>query len=195
MIKRCPWVPLENLLYVQYHDEEWGLGVYDDKKLFEFLVLESAQAGLCFETILRKREGYRKRFANFDYNTIAKFTMCDMEKLVKLESAEIVRNRAKIEAVVNNACRFIEIRREFGSFSNYLWRFVDNKPIVNNIRVLQDYKTSTHISDALAKDMKKRGFKFLGSKTLYAYMQATGLVNDHTMGCFRKKEIIGLLRV
>lgn len=185
--QRCPWGKWGDPLYVAYHDTEWGVPVFDDRVIFEFLVLESAQAGLSWETILRKREGYRKLFANFDYTKVAKFTSRDVERLLK--DASIVRNRAKIEAAINNAQRFLEVQKEFGSFSDYIWQFVDGKPIVNKFKKLSDFPATTPRSDALAKDMKKRGFKFLGSTTLYAHMQATGMVNDHTVDCFRYGEV------
>ena len=185
--KRCPWGKWEDPLYIAYHDTEWGVPVFDDRVIFEFLVLESAQAGLSWETILRKREGYRKLFAGFDYTKVAKFTARDVERLLK--DASIVRNRAKIEAAINNAQRFLEVQKEFGSFSDYIWQFVDGKPIVNKFKKLSDFPATTPRSDALAKDMKKRGFKFFGSTTLYAHMQATGMVNDHTVDCFRYGEV------
>jgi len=183
--KRCGWC-VGKPLYEKYHDEEWGLPVYDDKIQFEFLVLESAQAGLSWWTILQRREGYRKAFANFDYKKVAKFSQARIEELIL--DASIIRNRAKIEATVNNAQRFMEVQKEFGSFSNYIWSFVGGKPIDTKAKTLKDVAATSAESDALAKDMKKRGFKFLGSTTLYAHMQATGLVNDHVADCFRYKE-------
>lgn len=182
---RCGWC-VGKPLYEKYHDEEWGTPVYDDQKQFEFLVLESAQAGLSWYTILQRREGYRKAFANFDYKKVAKFDEAKIEKL--LQDASIIRNRAKIAAAVNNAKRFMEVQKEFGSFSNYIWGFVGGKPRVNNCKTLKDVVPTSPESDALAKDMKKRGFKFLGSTTLYAHMQATGLVNDHIVDCHRYKK-------
>jgi len=184
-IIRCNWC-IGKPLYEQYHDEEWGVPVYDDLKQFEFLVLESAQAGLSWWTILQRRGGYRKAFANFDYKKVAKFTPEKVEKL--LQDTGIIRNRAKIEATVNNAQRFMEVQREFGSFSNYIWSFVGGKPLVSQLKHLKDIQPTSLESDALAKDMKKRGFKFLGSTTLYAHMQATGLVNDHLTDCHRYKK-------
>lgn len=183
--KRCGWC-VGKPLYEKYHDEEWGLPVYDDKIQFEFLVLESAQAGLSWWTILQRREGYRKAFANFDYKKVAKYTPEKVEQL--MSDVGIIRNKAKIEATVNNAERFMEIQKEFGSFSNYIWSFVGGKPIDTKAKTLKDVAATSAESDALAKDMKKRGFKFLGSTTLYAHMQATGLVNDHVADCFRYKE-------
>lgn len=181
---RCSWC-IGKPLYEQYHDEEWGLPVYDDRKQFEFLVLESAQAGLSWWTILQRRENYRKAFANFDYKKVAKFSQAKIEELIL--DASIIRNRAKIEATVNNAQRFLEVQNEFGSFSDYIWSFVGGKPKKNNCKTLKDVTATSAESDALAKDMKKRGFKFLGSTTLYAHMQATGLVNDHVADCHRYK--------
>ena len=184
MCERCPWLDTTKPDYVEYHDNEWGVPVHDDKLMFESLILESAQAGLSWYTILKKREGYRKLFADFDVNKVAKFTSDDVERLML--DASIVRNRLKIEAAVNNAKRFIEIQNEYGSFCKYIWSYVDNKTIINNIQKSEDYVSTSPISDQLAKDMKKRGFKFLGSTTLYSHLQATGLINDHLNGCFRK---------
>lgn len=181
---RCPWLDTSKPDYVEYHDNEWGVPVHDDKTMFEFLVLESAQAGLSWYTILKKRAGYRQLFANFDVNKVAKFTSDDVERLMK--DASIVRNRLKIEAAINNAKRFIEIQHEFGSFCEFVWSYVDNKTIVNNIETIEDYVATSAISDKLAKDLKKRGFKFLGSTTLYSHLQATGLINDHANNCFKK---------
>ncbi len=185
--KRCPWVKEGDTLYEMYHDHEWGSPVYDDRTIFEFLVLESAQAGLSWITVLRKRENYRKAFAGFDPKKVARFTARDVAKLLK--NAGIIRNRAKIEAVINNAERFLEVQKEFGTFSKYIWNFVGGKPKVNKLRALKDYKPTSKESDTLAKDLKKRGFKFLGSTTIYAHMQATGMVNDHVVSCFRYKQV------
>ncbi len=182
---RCGWC-VGKPLYEQYHDEEWGKPVYDDQLQFEFLVLESAQAGLSWFTILQRREGYRKAFANFDYKKVAKYTDVKVEDL--MQDTGIIRNRAKIKATINNAQRFQEIQKEFGSFSNYIWSFVGGKPIVNKWQILKEVPATTTESDALAKDMKKRGFQFLGSTTLYAHMQATGLVNDHLVDCYQYKK-------
>ena len=184
---RCPWLDDTKPDYVEYHDTEWGVPVFDDQKMFECLVLESAQAGLSWYTILKKREGYREAFANFDVNKVAQYSEKDVEALI--QNPAIVRNRLKIEATVNNAKRFIEIQQEFGSFCKFIWGFLDFKPIVNTIEVLEDYVATSEISDKLAKDMKKRGFKFLGSTTLYSHLQATGLINDHSTICFRRNEI------
>ncbi|WP_194775160.1 DNA-3-methyladenine glycosylase I [Pararhodonellum marinum] len=183
---RCPWC-LGFDQYKAYHDEEWGVPVYDDRKHFEFLVLESAQAGLSWATILKKRAGYRKAFADFDYRVVATFPESYVLEL--LQDSSIIRNRLKIQAAINNAQRFIEVQAEFGSFSAYIWSFVGGKPIQNQLKSMAEAPASTNESDRLAKDMKKRGFKFLGSTTLYAHMQATGLVNDHLVDCFRYKEV------
>ncbi|HEY5326498.1 MAG TPA: DNA-3-methyladenine glycosylase I [Mucilaginibacter sp.] len=177
-IKRCHW-PGKDELYIKYHDEEWGKEIHDDKKLFEFLVLESAQAGLSWITILRRREGYRKAFADFDVEKVAVFTACDVERL--LNDAGIIRNRLKVLAAINNAKLFIGIQKEFGSFDNYLYGFMpDGKPIVNQY---EKAPASTQLSDTISKDMKKRGFKFFGTTICYAHMQATGMVNDHLPDC------------
>jgi len=188
---RCPWLDTTKPDYVAYHDNEWGVPVHDDKVMFEFLVLESAQAGLSWYTILKKREGYRKLFANFDVTKVAKFTSDDVERLML--DASIIRNRLKIEAAINNAKRFIEIQNEYGSFCKFIWSYVDNKTIVNSIDTIDDYVATSPISDQLAKDMKKRGFKFLGSTTLYSHLQATGLINDHLNSCYRKHEVKALV--
>lgn len=185
---RCPWLDTSKPDYVDYHDNEWGVPVYDDKKMFEFLVLESAQAGLSWYTILKKRDGYRKLFSNFEVTEVAKFTSDDVERLMK--DASIIRNKLKIEAAINNAKRLIEIQDEYGSFTKFIWSYVDNKPLVNNIDKVEDYVATSPISDALAKDLKKRGFKFLGSTTLYSHLQASGLINDHSNSCFKKSEIV-----
>ncbi|MFC3880096.1 DNA-3-methyladenine glycosylase I [Algoriphagus namhaensis] len=183
---RCPWcLGFED--YVIYHDTEWGVPVYDDKIHFEFLILESAQAGLSWATILKKREGYRKAFADFDYKIVAGFPDSYVEEL--LEDKSIIRNRLKIKAAINNAERFMEVQQEFGSFSNYIWGFVGGKTKVNKLKSMSEAPATSPESDALAKDMKKRGFKFLGTTTLYAHMQATGLVNDHLVDCFRFREV------
>ena len=185
---RCAWLDATKPDYVKYHDEEWGVPLYDDTKLFEFITLESAQAGLSWYTILKKRAGYKKAFANFNVQKVANFTPDDIERLMQDES--IVRNRLKIAATVNNAQRFIEIQKEFGSFSNYQWQFVGNKPIISDLNSVEDTPAITEESKAFAKDLKKRGFKFLGPTTVYAHMQACGMVNDHSNDCFRKEEII-----
>jgi DNA-3-methyladenine glycosylase I len=172
---------------VAYHDEEWGVPVYDDQKLFEFLLLEGAQAGLSWETVLNKRENYRKAFCNFDPGKIAKFTSRDVARL--LNNPGIIRNRLKIESAVANARAFLEVRKEFGSFRNYLWRFVDGKPIRNHFRTLSTIPARTAVSDSLSKDLRRRGFRFVGSTICYAFMQAVGMVNDHTLDCFRYRPL------
>jgi len=186
-MKRCSWCE-GNDLYIEYHDIEWGLPVFDDKKQFEFLVLESAQAGLSWLTILKKREGYRKAYLNFNPVKVAKYSDKKIEELIT--NPEIIRNRKKIEASVNNARCFLDIQNEFGSFCSYIWSYTDNKPIVNKWRTLSDLPAKTDLSDMISKDLKNRGFRFLGSTTIYAHMQAVGMVNDHLTGCFRHKELI-----
>lgn len=180
---RCGWCEKDDL-YRKYHDEEWGKPVYDDETIFEFLVLESFQAGLSWYTILKKRENFKKAFDEFNYNIIATYSEDKVEDL--MNNAGIIRNRLKILATINNAQRFQEVQKEFGSFSKYIWSFVNGKPIVNHPKTLSDVPATTEISDALAKDLKKRGFKFLGSTVIYAHMQATGMVNDHLVDCHCK---------
>lgn len=180
---RCGWCEKDDL-YRKYHDEEWGKPVYDDETIFEFLVLESFQAGLSWYTILKKRENFKKAFDEFNYNIIATYSEDKVEDL--MNNAGIIRNRLKILATINNAQRFQEVQKEFGSFSKYIWSFVDGKPIVNHPKTLSDVPATTEISDALSKDLKKRGFKFLGSTVVYAHMQATGMVNDHLVDCHSK---------
>ena len=180
---RCQWVESGNELYEAYHDQEWGVPVHDDRKHFEFLILEGAQAGLSWLTILKKREGYRNAFANFDPEKVAKFDAKKVAELLKNEG--IVRNRLKIESVINNAKCFLAVQKEFGSFDQYIWQFVGGKPIQNRHRTLKDIAPSTNESVALSKDLKKRGFKFVGPTVMYAHMQATGLVDDHMVGCHR----------
>ncbi|MBX2944620.1 MAG: DNA-3-methyladenine glycosylase I [Cyclobacteriaceae bacterium] len=179
---RCAWC-LKFDQYIEYHDTEWGVPVHDDRTHFEFLILEGAQAGLSWSTILKKREGYRKAFADFDPEKVARFTEKRLEKI--LLDPGIVRNRLKVYAAVNNAKRFLEVQKEFGSFSNYIWRFVDEKPIINKWKSLRQVPATTKESDALSKDLLKRGFKFVGSTVMYAHMQACGLVNDHLVDCWR----------
>ena len=179
-MKRCNWLDVSKPDYVEYHDKEWGVPVHDDKVFFEFLILESAQAGLSWYTILKRREGYSRAFANFDPVAVAKFDADRVEEL--MQDASIIRNRAKIEAAINNAKLFLQIQSEYDSFDSFIWAYVDNKPIDN--RENGDYPVATtELSDRLAKDLKKLGFKFLGSTTLYAFLQATGLVNDHDLDC------------
>lgn len=182
MTDRCSWCG-DDALYCQYHDEEWGVPVNNDHTLFEFLSLESAQAGLSWITILRKRENYRLAYKQFDIAKVARFKQPSIERL--LSDAGIVRNRAKIEASINNAKLFIEIQQQHGSFAQFLWRYVDGKPVQNQRKSMKGIPATTALSDALAKDFKKLGFKFLGSTTLYAFMQATGMVNDHIVSCHR----------
>lgn len=185
---RCPWLDTSKIDYVKYHDDEWGVPVLDDNKMFEYLVLESAQAGLSWYTILKRRDGYRKAFANFDVAEVAKFTIQDEERLV-LDKG-IIRHKGKISATVNNAKSFIAIQKEFGSFIKYIWAFVDNKVQVNSIKTIEDYPVTSPVSDALSKDLKKRGFKFVGSTTIYAHLQASGLINDHSNDCYKKQQVI-----
>ncbi len=184
-VKRCKWAEGVSLDYIAYHDEEWGVPIHDDRVQFEFLILEGAQAGLSWSTILNKRAGYRKAFADFDPQKVARFTDKRVEKL--LADPGIVRNRLKVQSAVTNARAFLAVQEEFGSFSDYIWGFVDGKPIQNRFRNDADVPATSKESDALSKDLKKRGFKFVGSTIVYAHMQATGLVNDHVVGCFRHK--------
>lgn len=181
---RCSWC-LGFDQYIDYHDKEWGVPVHDDQTHFEFLILEGAQAGLSWSTILKKREGYRKAFAQFDPKKVARFSEAKIEKL--LQDPAIVRNKLKVNAAVNNARRFLEVQKEFGSFDAYIWKFVGGKPIVNSIKSLKEIKPTSKESDALSKDLLARGFKFVGSTIVYAHMQACGLVNDHVVDCFRFK--------
>lgn len=185
MDKRCAWC-LSSPLMQKYHDEEWGVPVRDDAKLFEFLVLEGAQAGLSWSTVLNKRENYRKAFHGFDCKTVAKYTDKDVQRL--LGNAGIIRNRLKILATINNAQKFLDVQKEFGSFSTYMWAFVNNKTVVNNIKTMKDIKATSKESDAFSADLKARGFKFVGSTIVYAHMQAVGMVDDHENACFRKRK-------
>ncbi len=185
-MKRCSWCENDEL-YIKYHDEEWGVPVFDDRKQFEFLVLESAQAGLSWLTILRKRESYRKAYDNFNPITVAKFDDRKIEELMKYEG--IIRNEKKIRASVNNAKRFIEVQKEFGSFSKYIWKFVDYKPIINSWKNESEIPAKTELSEAISKDLKKRGFEFIGPVIIYSHLQATGLINDHIIDCFRYNQI------
>lgn len=180
--KRCGWC-LKFDQYIEYHDQEWGNPVHDDNIHFEFLILEGAQAGLSWSTILRKRDGYRKNFANFNPSKVARFTPSRIEKI--LQDPGIVRNKLKVNAAVNNAKRFLEVQKEFGTFDAYIWCFVGGKPIINKRKKLNDIPATTAESDALSKDLIKRGFKFVGSTVMYAHMQACGLVNDHLVDCWR----------
>lgn len=183
---RCPWC-LGFDQYIEYHDNEWGVPVYDDRVHFEFLILEGAQAGLSWSTILKKREGYRKAFADFDPVKVSKFTEARLEKI--LQDPGIVRNKLKVYAAINNAKRFLEVQKEFGSFSDYIWGFVGGKPMVNKRKSLSEVPATTKESDALSKDLIKRGFKFVGSTVMYAHMQACGLVNDHLVDCWKYKKV------
>jgi len=185
--KRCGWVNTDPL-YLRYHDKEWGVPVYDDdRKQFEFLILEAAQAGLSWITVLRKRENYRKAFSGFDFQKVARYGKREIALMMK--DAGLIRNRLKIESAVHNASRFLEIREEFGSFCRYAWQFVDGQPITHRWKSLSELPAKTPFSDAFSKDMKKRGFKFVGSTVLYAHMQALGMVNDHLTNCFRYQEV------
>jgi len=184
--KRCPWAAI-NELETAYHDTEWGMPVHDDRRFFEFLILEGAQAGLSWDTILRKRDNYRRAFAGFDPHQVARFGKRDVARLIN--DAGIVRNRLKIESSISNALAFLAVQQEFGSFDRYIWRFVGGKPIQNRRRSLKQVPASTPQSDAMSKDLKKRGFRFVGSTICYAFMQATGLVNDHLVTCFRHQEL------
>ncbi len=191
-VTRCRWAEGVSLEYIEYHDKEWGVPVYDDALQFEFLVLEGAQAGLSWSTILNKREGYRKAFADFDVTKVARFTDKRIERL--LANPAIVRNRLKVRSAVTNARAFLAVQEEFGSFSDYIWDFVGGKPVQNRFRKDSDIPATSPESDALSKDLKRRGFKFVGSTIMYAHMQATGLVNDHVTGCFRYKPCAALAR-
>jgi len=183
---RCSWCG-DDPLYIKYHDIEWGTPVYDDDKLFEFLILETFQAGLSWITVLRKRENFREAFDHFDYRKISKYDDKKYNEL--LQNAGIIRNKLKIKATISNAVAFMKIQKEFGSFSKYIWNFVDGKPIINRWKTLEEIPANTELSDKLSSDLKKRGFKFVGSTVIYAHMQATGMVNDHIINCFRFKEV------
>lgn len=186
---RCEW-PGKDPLYVKYHDEEWGVPVHDDLKLFEFLILEGAQAGLSWITILRRREGYRLAFEGFDPVKIAEYGGEDEARL--LADERIIRNRAKVKSAIQNARAFLKVQEEFGSFDSYIWRFVDGTPIVNRFEGMGDIPAKTDLSDLISKDLKKRGFSFVGSTIVYAHMQATGMVNDHVISCFRHAPLAGI---
>ena len=181
---RCPW-PSDDKLMIKYHDREWGVPLHNDKKLFEFLILEGFQAGLSWRTILYKRENFCKAFDNFDYNIIAKYDKRKINSLLKDEG--IIRNKLKVEGAVKNAKAFLQIRKEFGTFDKYIWGFVNGKPIHNKFNSLKELPARTELSDIISKDLKKRGFTFVGSTIIYAHMQATGMVNDHLISCFRYK--------
>ena len=185
---RCEWC-MGSELYRQYHDREWGVPVHDDRKLFEFLILEGAQAGLSWSTILNKRENYRRAFDGFDPEKVVRYTPARIKKLLQDEG--IVRNRLKVESAVSNAYAFLKTQEQYGSFDAYIWDFVDGEPIQNAWKSLSEVPATTEISDRLSKDLKKRGFRFVGSTIMYAHMQATGMVNDHVLGCFRHRELGG----
>jgi DNA-3-methyladenine glycosylase I len=189
-LRPCEWALTGNDLYRRYHDEEWGVPLHDDRRQFEFLTLESAQAGLSWACILNKREGYRRAFADFDPEKVARFTPKRIEKI--LADPGVVRNRLKVAAAVNNARHFLAVQEEFGDFVSYIWRFVDGKPIQNRWRNMKEVPPTSPQSDALSKDLKQRGFKFVGSTIVYAHMQAVGMVNDHLVGCFRHKQVARL---
>jgi DNA-3-methyladenine glycosylase I len=186
MIKRCDWCG-DNPLYVKYHDKEWGVPVHSDRKLFEFIILEGAQAGLSWITVLKKRQAYHEAFDKFDFERIAKYNDTRIKAL--MNNSGIIRNRLKIESAVRNARAFIQIRKEFGTFNKYIWGFVDGKPIQNKRKHMRDLPAKTELSDKVSKDLKKRGFNFVGSTIVYAHMQATGMVNDHLTSCFRYDEV------
>jgi DNA-3-methyladenine glycosylase I len=185
--KRCAWVNVDDPLMLEYHDREWGVPVHDDRKHFEFLILEGAQAGLSWSTVLKKREAYRKAFDHFDPAKVARFTAPRIEKL--LQDPGIIRNRLKIESTVRNAKAFLKVQQEFGTFDTYCWRFVGGKPKVNKLTSMQQIPATSPESDAFSKDLKQRGFNFVGSTIIYAHMQATGMVNDHLVDCFRYSEL------
>ncbi len=188
---RCGWAGSDPL-YIAYHDKEWGVPVYDDRILFEFLILEGMQAGLSWITILRKRENYRQALDNFDAAKIARYKSARKEKLIN--NAGIIRNRLKIEAIVANAKAYLEVKKEFGSFAKYIWAFVDNRPIINKFKIMSAVPAESEIARTMSKDLKKRGFKFVGPTICYAFMQAVGMVNDHTVDCFRYKEVQKYIR-
>jgi DNA-3-methyladenine glycosylase I len=183
--KRCTW-PGDDALMIAYHDEEWGVPLHDDRRLFEFLILEGAQAGLSWRTILHKRKNYRRAFDRFDAKKIAAYRAADVRRLLADEG--IVRNRLKVASTIDNARAFLDVKKEYGSFDRYIWGFVGGKPAQNRFRSLGDIPARTDISDAMSKDLKKRGFRFVGSTICYAFMQATGMVNDHAVDCFRHRE-------
>jgi DNA-3-methyladenine glycosylase I len=187
-LKRCEWCENTFDEYIRYHDEEWGVPVHDDQRHFEFLILEGAQAGLSWSTILKRRGGYRQAFADFDPGKVANFTENDIQEL--LQFTGIIRNQLKVRSAVNNAQRFLEVQKEFGSFDKYIWQFVNGKPIINHWKAMGQVPATSAESDALSKDLKRRGFKFVGSTIIYAHMQACGLVNDHTIDCFRYRELL-----
>lgn len=186
-MKRCAWVPENDTLYIAYHDKEWGVPVHDERMLFEFLILETFQAGLSWKTVLYKRENFRRAFVHFDIKKVAAFSEKDEQRLLADEG--IIRNKLKIRAAISNARAFLKVAEEFGSFEKYIWAFVNNKPLVNKWKTIDDIPARTELSDTISTDLKKRGFKFVGSTVVYAHMQATGMVNDHTTDCYRHNEV------
>ena len=190
-MKRCTWVKPENKIYLEYHDNEWGVPVHDDQKLFEMLILEGAQAGLSWETVLKKRQNYRKTFDNFNPQKVARYDEAKQAEL--LQNAGIIRNRLKVKSAIQNARVFLEIQKEFGSFDAYIWNFVDNMPVQNKFRSISELPAKTELSDMISKDLKKRGMNFVGSTIIYAFMQATGMVNDHEVSCFRYLQLTNLV--
>ncbi len=186
-MKRCAWVDPENKIYTEYHDKEWGAPVHDDQKLFEMLVLEGAQAGLSWETVLKKRENYRKAFDGFDPQKVARYDEAKQAEL--LQNKGIIRNRLKIRSAIRNAGVFLEIQKEFGSFDTYIWNFVDNKPVPNEFESISQLPAKTELSEMISKDLKKRGMNFIGPTIIYAYMQSVGIVNDHEVSCFRYPQL------
>ena len=184
-MKRCRWAVAESM--TDYHDKEWGVPMHNDRKIFEFLILEGAQAGLSWETILKRRAGYRKAFSNFDAKKISRFTAKDVKRL--MQDTGIIRNRLKIKSAIENARKFLEIQKEFGSFDKYIWQFVGGKPIKSKFKSMSDIPAKTKEAEALSKDLKERGFSFVGTTIIYAHMQATGMVNDHEVSCFRYKQV------
>lgn len=191
MKQRCPW-PSDDKLMIKYHDKEWGVPLHNDRKLFEFLILEGFQAGLSWRTILYKRESFWKAFDNFDFNKIAKYDKRKINSLLRNEG--IIRNKLKIEGAITNAKAFLQVRKEFGTFEKYIWDFVDGKPIQNKFKSLKELPAKTELSDKISEDLKKRGFKFVGSTIVYAHMQATGMVNDHVVSCYKYKEVKKLVK-
>jgi DNA-3-methyladenine glycosylase I len=191
-IKRCPWVDLSRPEYLEYHDKEWGVPVHDDRLLFEFLILEAFQAGLSWYTILKRRDSFRIAFDQFDPEKVARYDQAKIQEL--LACPGIIRNRLKILAAINNAGRFLEVQEQFGSFAAYIWSFLGNKSIVNVIRKLEDYPSKSLQSETISKSLQKRGFSFVGPTIIYAHMQATGMVNDHSIDCYRRQEIISMTR-
>jgi DNA-3-methyladenine glycosylase I len=187
---RCGWAEGSDELYITYHDEEWGVPLHDDGRMFEMLTLEGAQAGLSWATILSKRENYRRAFSNFEVEKVARFSEAKVKRL--LQDPGIVRNRLKVASTVSNARAFLQVQKAFGSFDDYIWRFVDGNPIQNRFREMKDVPASTPLSEAISKDLKRRGFRFVGPTIVYALMQSIGMVNDHVIGCFRHEEVSGI---